>query len=67
MLSAPIIVLLHPRGLAWAGATLAALVSFAISIALAVAVLAGETQTYAMGGWPAPFGIALSVGGLSAL
>lgn len=67
MLSAPIIVLLQPRGLAWAGATLAAVVSFAISIALAVAVLGGETQTYSMGGWPAPFGIALSVGGLSAL
>lgn len=67
MLSAPLIVLLQPRGLAWAGATAAALLSFAISITLAFAVLDGQTLTYAMGGWPAPFGIALSVDAFSAI
>jgi multicomponent Na+:H+ antiporter subunit D len=67
MLSAPLIVLLQPRGLAWAGATAAALVSFAIAITLTLAVLDGQTLNYAMGGWPAPFGIALSVDAFSAI
>jgi multicomponent Na+:H+ antiporter subunit D len=67
MLSAPLIVLLQSRGLAWAGATAVALVSFAIALALTAAVLDGQTQEYAMGGWPAPYGIALSVDAFSAL
>lgn len=67
MLSAPLIILLKPRGLAWAGATAAALMSFAIAIALAMAVLDGQTLEYAMGGWPAPFGIALAVDSFSAI
>jgi multicomponent Na+:H+ antiporter subunit D len=67
MLSAPLVVLLQPRGLAWAGATVAALASFAIAVALTIAVLNGETQVYSMGGWPAPYGIALAVDGFSAL
>ena len=67
MLSAPLIVLLQPRGLAWAGATAVALVSFAIAIALATAVLDGQTLEYAMGGWPAPYGITLAVDAFSAL
>ena len=67
MLSAPLIVLLQPRGLAWAGTTAVALVSFAIALALTAAVLDGQTQEYAMGGWPAPYGIALSVDAFSAL
>ena len=67
MLSAPLIVLLQPRGLAWAGATASALVSFAIAVTLTLAVLDGQTLEYAMGGWPAPFGITLSVDALTAL
>jgi multicomponent Na+:H+ antiporter subunit D len=67
MLSAPLIVLLQPRGLAWAGATAAALLSFAIALALTLAVLDGQTIEYAMGGWAAPYGIALSVDAFSAL
>ena len=69
MLSAPLIVLLQPRGLAWAGATAVAVLSFAIAVALAIAiaVLDGQTLEYAMGGWPAPYGIALSVDAFSAL
>lgn len=67
MLSAPLIVILQPRGLAWAGATAAALMSFAIACTLAMAVLDGQTLNYAMGGWPAPFGIALSVDAFSAI
>ena len=67
MLSAPLIVMLQPRGLAWAGATAVAMVSFAIAVALTLAVLDGQTIEYAMGGWPAPFGITLSVDAFSAL
>ncbi len=67
MLSAPLIILLQPRGLAWAGATAAALASFAIAVALTIAVLGGQTQVYAMGGWPAPYGIELAVDQFSAL
>jgi multicomponent Na+:H+ antiporter subunit D len=67
MLSAPLIVLLQPRGLAWAGATAVAVLSFAIAVTLALAVLDGQTVEYAMGGWPAPYGIALSVDAFSSL
>jgi multicomponent Na+:H+ antiporter subunit D len=67
MLSAALIILLQPRGLAWAGATAVALLSFAIAIALTIAVLGGQTQVYAMGGWPAPYGIELAVDSFSAL
>jgi multicomponent Na+:H+ antiporter subunit D len=67
MLSAPLVVLLKPKGLAWAGATSAALVSFAIAVTLAIAVLSGQTLEYEMGGWPAPYGIALSVDAFSSL
>lgn len=67
MLSAPLIVLLQPRGLAWAGATAAALASFAIAVALVYAVLDGQTLVYAMGGWAAPYGIELAVDEFSAL
>jgi len=67
LLSAPLIVLLQPRGLAWAGAAAAGLASFAIAVALAIAVLDSGAQTYALGGWPAPYGIALSVDALSAI
>ncbi len=67
MLSAPIIVMLQPRGLAWAGATATSLVSFAIAVALTLAVLDGQAVDYAVGGWPAPFGITLMVDAFSAL
>jgi multicomponent Na+:H+ antiporter subunit D len=67
MLSAPLVVLLRPRGLAWAAATASALATFAIAVALTVAVLGGQTQVYDMGGWPAPYGIALAVDSFSAL
>jgi multicomponent Na+:H+ antiporter subunit D len=67
MLSAPLIVMLRPPGLAWAGATATALLSFAMAVALTMAVLGGSPQSYEMGGWPAPYGIALSVDAFSAL
>ena len=55
------------RGLAWAGAMLAALLTFANAVALAQGVLDGHVFTYEMGGWEPPYGIALLVDGLAAL
>ena len=67
MLLAPLVVLLQPRGLAWAGATVASLASFVIAIALTGNVLTHGVVGYEMGGWSAPYGIALSVDAFSAL
>jgi len=67
MLVAPLVVLLHPRGLAWAAATLASAASFLFAVRMATGVLAGELYRYALGGWPAPYGIALEVDAFSAL
>ncbi len=67
MLSAPLVMLLRSRGLAWAAATTASLFSFAIAIALSLGVLDGETFNYRMGDWPAPYGIELGVDAFSAL
>ncbi len=67
MLSAPLVMLLKPRGLARAAATAASLFAFAIAIAMTMGVLDGSTYTYRMGGWPAPYGIELGVDRFSAL
>ena len=67
MLSAPLILLLKPRGLAWAGATVVSLFSFAIAINMALTVMGGAGFSYNMGGWEAPYGITLTVDGFSAL
>lgn len=67
MLSAPLILLLKPRGLAWAGATAVALLSFAIALNMALAIADGGHFGYDMGGWQAPYGIELSVGAFSSL
>ena len=67
LLSAPIVVLLRPRGLAWAAATVTSLTGFAIAIALTAGVLNGQNYSYSMGSWPAPYGIVLSVDALSAI
>ncbi len=67
MLSAPLILLLKPRGLAWAGATVVSLLSFAIAFNMSLVGADGGQLTYVMGGWEAPYGIALSVGAFSSL
>ena len=67
MMIAPLVVLLRPRGLAWAAASAASLMAFAISISLAAGALEGLDQRYALGGWAAPYGIELSVDHFSAL
>ncbi len=67
MLVAPLVVLLQPRGLAWMAATAASAASFLVAVELAAGVLAGNVYRYALGGWPAPYGIALEVDAFSAL
>lgn len=67
MLVAPLVVLLHPRGLAWSAATIASIASFGIAILLALGVLDGQVYFYALGGWEAPFGITLKVNAFNAL
>jgi len=67
MLTAPLVVLLRPRGLAWAACTMASLLAFAIAVQLVQAVLANGPVGYLMGSWPAPYGIELKVDALSAL
>jgi len=67
MLTAPLVVLLRPRGLAWAACTMASLLAFAIAVQLVQAVLAHGPVGYLMGSWPAPYGIELKVDALSAL
>jgi multicomponent Na+:H+ antiporter subunit D len=67
MLVAPLVVLLRPRGLAWAACTAASLLAFAVAVRLVQVVLHSGTANYLMGSWPAPYGIELEVDALSAL
>ena len=67
MLSAPLVMLLKPSGLARAAAVAASLFAFVIAIAMTMGVLDGNIYTYRMGSWPAPYGIELTVDRFSAL
>jgi len=67
LLSAPLIVLLRPRGLAWAAALAASLMTFAVALALLIGVQDGVNFSYAMCSWAAPYGIELNVDAFSAL
>jgi multicomponent Na+:H+ antiporter subunit D len=67
MLVAPFVILLRPRGLAWAASTAASVLAFAIAVELVQGVLDGGEIRYLMGSWPAPYGIELKVDALSAL
>lgn len=67
MLIAPVVILLAPRGLAWAASTMASVLTFAIAIQIVQGVLSGGPMIYLMGSWPAPYGIELMVDSFSAL
>lgn len=67
MLSSAFAALLAPRGLAWAAAAAASLMSFVIALQMTFMVMGGVQIAYEMGSWPAPFGIALEVDSFSAL
>ncbi|GAA0569029.1 monovalent cation/H+ antiporter subunit D family protein [Caenispirillum bisanense] len=65
LLSAPIGIALRRPTLAWAWATLVAVAAFACSIGLFFQVQATGTISYAIGNWPAPWGIEYRVDALS--
>ncbi len=67
MLVAPVLLLLRPRGLAWAACTATSALAFAIAVQLAYSVLNQSVAPYSMGSWPAPYGIELRVDAFSAL
>jgi multicomponent Na+:H+ antiporter subunit D len=67
LLSVPVVMLLKPRGFAWAATTAASIVAFAIAVSMTTAVLAGAEIRYLMGNWAAPYGIELRVDHFSAL
>ncbi|MGH8222654.1 MAG: monovalent cation/H+ antiporter subunit D family protein [Woeseiaceae bacterium] len=67
LLTAPLVVMLRQRGLAWAAATAASLCAFGISVELTTSVRDGVSLIYEVGSWPAPYGIELVVDSFSAL
>lgn len=67
ILIAPLLILLRPSGLAWAAATATSLMTLLIAVKLTAGVLGGQEYRYAMGAWPAPWGIELNVDSFSAL
>lgn len=64
---APIISLLRVRHLPWLMACVTSLFVFALSIQLTQSVLQSGDVTYAVGSWPAPYGIELRAGALTAM
>ena len=64
MLMAPLVVLLQPRGLAWAATAATCAVSFIIAINLTATVMNGYSIDYDLGGWVPPFGISLRIDAL---
>ena len=67
MLTAPLVAFLRLPGLAWIATTAASAMAFAIAVALTQTVLGGVEIEYAMGGWAAPYGIALNLDSFSVL
>ncbi|HEX5698938.1 MAG TPA: hypothetical protein VFX90_09845, partial [Rhodoferax sp.] len=57
LIAAPLTVLLRRRSVAFAVALVASWIAFAISILLWLQVANGGTISYAIGNWPAPWGI----------
>lgn len=67
LFTAALIPLLPQRSLAWAAATAASMCTFALAVLLTVAVRHGGPMSYAVGSWPAPYGIELAVDAFSTL
>jgi len=57
LMAAPACLLLRRRDLVWVFAVLASTLTFAVTVALLVQVLADGTLSYEIGGWEAPWGI----------
>src|SRR5690606_20922216 len=66
LLAAPVCLILNTSRLAWAFALLATSIAWLISVALCFQVATGETLSYALGGWDAPWGIEYRIDALSA-
>ena len=66
MLAAPLCVLLRRPGLVWAFATLVSWVTLAIAILLLRQVMDSGTVSYALGGWPPPWGIQYRIDAMGA-
>jgi multicomponent Na+:H+ antiporter subunit D len=67
LLGVPFVAIMRARHLAWAAATAISLLGFAIAVQLTRTVFAGGPLDYDVGGWPAPYGIALHVDAFSVL
>ncbi|MCR9106420.1 MAG: monovalent cation/H+ antiporter subunit D family protein [Gammaproteobacteria bacterium] len=67
LLTAPLLVLLRGPGLAWAAACAASVMAFVIAISLTASVMTTGAISYAMGGWPGPYGIVLEIDALGTL
>ncbi len=66
LLAAPLCLLLHYRNLAWGFTTLVSWCVFIIAALLLDQVLSSGPITYAMGNWPAPWGIVYHVDAVNA-
>jgi multicomponent Na+:H+ antiporter subunit D len=66
LLSGPAIVLVRRRQIAWGIATLATWMALATAIAIALRVADSGTISYAIGSWPAPWGIEYRIDRLNA-
>ena len=67
LLAAPLCVLVHHRGVAWAITTVVSWVSFAIAVSLLAQVRESGVIVYALGSWAAPWGIEYRVDQVNAL
>lgn len=67
MLTAPVVTLLRVRHLPWLAATAASICALVLSVMLTGALATDPELDYEVGGWPAPYGIALYVDHFSAL
>ncbi len=67
LLTAPLVLLLHVRGLPRIAAIAASLTAFAIAVSLTGIVQTQGSASYEMGSWPAPYGIQLSISAFSTL
>ena len=66
LIAAPLCIILRRRGLVLPFAIGVSWITFAVSIALLGEVLANGVVSYALGGWPAPWGIEYRVDALNA-
>ena len=67
LLTAPLLILLRNGSLAWVAAAAASVMAFCIALALTFSVQELGVLSYAMGGWPAPFGIELRIDAFNSL